>query len=234
MGPNGSGKSTLAQVLAGRDSYTVDAAASTWDGRDLLALEHRGAGPRRPVPRLPVSGRDSGRLQRLLPEGGGQRRAPPSRPARVRCDGLPGARQERDEGGRHEGGVPLSRGQRRLFRRREEAQRDPADGAARAQAGDPRRDRLGPGHRRAAHRRRRRQPAAQPRAFPDRHHPLPAPAGLHRSGPGPCAGRGPHRALRRPRTRARTGRARLRVDRQQGRRPPPFAPALRWTPERRR
>ena len=38
MGPNGSGKSTLAQVLAGRDSYTVDSGGVTWDGRDLLAL----------------------------------------------------------------------------------------------------------------------------------------------------------------------------------------------------
>ena len=38
MGPNGSGKSTLAQVLAGRDSYTVDSGSVTWDGRDLLAL----------------------------------------------------------------------------------------------------------------------------------------------------------------------------------------------------
>ena len=38
MGPNGSGKSTLAQVLAGRESFTVDRGSVTWDGRDLLAL----------------------------------------------------------------------------------------------------------------------------------------------------------------------------------------------------
>jgi Fe-S cluster assembly ATP-binding protein len=38
MGPNGSGKSTLAQVLAGRDSFTVDGGSVTWDGRDLLEL----------------------------------------------------------------------------------------------------------------------------------------------------------------------------------------------------
>jgi Fe-S cluster assembly ATP-binding protein len=38
MGPNGSGKSTLAQVLAGRDSYTVDSGSVDWDGRDLLEL----------------------------------------------------------------------------------------------------------------------------------------------------------------------------------------------------
>ncbi|HRO61113.1 MAG TPA: Fe-S cluster assembly ATPase SufC, partial [Burkholderiaceae bacterium] len=39
MGPNGSGKSTLAQVLAGRDSFTVDSGSVDWDGRDLLAMD---------------------------------------------------------------------------------------------------------------------------------------------------------------------------------------------------
>ena len=38
MGPNGSGKSTLSQVLAGRDSFTVDSGSVTWDGVDLLAM----------------------------------------------------------------------------------------------------------------------------------------------------------------------------------------------------
>jgi len=38
MGPNGSGKSTLAQVLAGRDSFTVDGGSVEWDGRDMLEL----------------------------------------------------------------------------------------------------------------------------------------------------------------------------------------------------
>jgi Fe-S cluster assembly ATPase SufC len=42
--------------------------------------------------------------------------------------------------------------QRGLLRRREEAQRDPADGHPRARAGHPRRDRLRPRHRRPAHR----------------------------------------------------------------------------------
>ena len=45
-------------------------------------------------------------------------------------------------------------GQRRLFRRREEAQRDLPDGRARPEAGDARRDRLRPRHRRAENRRR--------------------------------------------------------------------------------
>src|SRR5690606_31502653 len=38
MGPNGSGKSTLAQVLAGRDSYTVEGGSIHWQGEDLLAM----------------------------------------------------------------------------------------------------------------------------------------------------------------------------------------------------
>jgi len=38
MGPNGSGKSTLSQVLAGRDSYTVDGGTVTYRGQDLLQM----------------------------------------------------------------------------------------------------------------------------------------------------------------------------------------------------
>jgi len=38
MGPNGSGKSTLAQVLAGRESFSVDGGSVSWDGRDMLEL----------------------------------------------------------------------------------------------------------------------------------------------------------------------------------------------------
>ena len=38
MGPNGSGKSTLSQVLAGRDSYTIEKGTVTYQGKDLLSL----------------------------------------------------------------------------------------------------------------------------------------------------------------------------------------------------
>lgn len=38
MGPNGSGKSTLSQVLAGRESYTVESGSVDWMGQDLLAM----------------------------------------------------------------------------------------------------------------------------------------------------------------------------------------------------
>src|SRR5690606_8439155 len=117
---------------------------------------------------------------------------------------------------RHARGVPVPLGERGLLRRREEAQRGAADGAARAEAGGARRDRFGPGHRRAAHRRRRREPPAQPRSLDDRHHALPAPARLHRARQGPRAVGGTHRALGRTRARARTRAARLCVDRGRG------------------
>jgi Fe-S cluster assembly ATP-binding protein len=38
MGPNGSGKSTLSQVLAGRESYTVDGGTVMYEGQDLLQM----------------------------------------------------------------------------------------------------------------------------------------------------------------------------------------------------
>lgn len=39
MGPNGSGKSTLANVIAGRDSYTIDSGSLTYEGKDITELE---------------------------------------------------------------------------------------------------------------------------------------------------------------------------------------------------
>ncbi len=60
MGPNGSGKSTLAQVLAGREEYEVTAGEVLFGGQDLLELDPEDAGPRRPLPGLPVPGRDPG------------------------------------------------------------------------------------------------------------------------------------------------------------------------------
>lgn len=38
MGPNGSGKSTLASVIAGREDYTVDEGAITFNGKDMHTL----------------------------------------------------------------------------------------------------------------------------------------------------------------------------------------------------
>ena len=76
------------------------------------------------------------------------------------------ARAGEGEAARHRQVDAQPRGQRGVLGRREEAQRDLPDGAARAEAGDSRRDRLGPRHRRAeAGRRRRQRDALARRAF---------------------------------------------------------------------
>ena len=58
MGPNGSGKSTLASVLAGNEKFTVTAGSATFQGAAGV------------VPRLPVSGRDSRRVDGQFYEDG--------------------------------------------------------------------------------------------------------------------------------------------------------------------
>ena len=89
-----------------------------------------------------------------------ERGARSARSGAARRDRLPRAREAEGEGARDGRGVPVALGERGLLGRREEAQRDPADGAARARARGARRDRLRARHRRAAHRGRRREPAA--------------------------------------------------------------------------
>ena len=193
-------------VLAGRAGLRGHRAArSLYDGQDLLGAGARGARPRGRLPRLPVPGRDPRRQQHLLPAHGAQRASASTAAwSRARRDGLPRAGEGEAEARRHGPEVPEPLGQRGLLRRREEAQRDPPDGGARADARDPRRDRLRPRHRRAAHRRRRRQRAAQ---RPDHaivaDHPLPAPAQLHRARPRARAARRPHRQVGRQGAAAR-------------------------------
>src|SRR5690606_36219227 len=171
-----------------------------------------GARRRRRVPGLPVPGRDPGREQHLLPAQRAQRAAQEPRRAGAGLDAVPEDRAR--EAGRAEAGrqAAAPRRQRRLLRRREEAQRDLPAGGAGAEAGDPRRDRLGPGHRRAQDRRRGRQRAAFARPGVPGHHPLPAPSGLHQAGRGARARRRPHRRDRRAGAGAAAGRTRLRVD----------------------
>ena len=151
MGPNGSGKSTLANVLAGRAGYEVTAGEvllSTAATCSTLAPEERAREGVFLAFQYPVE--IPGVANTLLPEGGAQRGAQAPRRERARRDGLPRARAREDEARRDGREVAAARRQRGLLRRREEAQRDPPDGGARAAARDPRRDRLGPRHRRAA------------------------------------------------------------------------------------
>ena len=95
MGPNGSGKSTLARVLAGHPGYEVTGGEVLYDGQGPARHGSRRARARRRVPGVPVSGRDSRRQQRLLPEGGAQRHAQAPRPARARRDGVHAAASRR-------------------------------------------------------------------------------------------------------------------------------------------
>ena len=114
---------------------------------------------RRRLPRLPVSDRDSGRRHDDVPQDGAQRPAEEARAWRTLDAGLhpQGERGRRAAAGDAGDAPPAA--QCRLLRRREEAERDPADGAPGAVALRHGRDRLRPRHRRAPRRRRRRQRA---------------------------------------------------------------------------
>ena len=154
MGPNGSGKSTLAYSLAGHPKYTITSGTVTLDGEDVLAMtvdERARAGMflamQYPVEVPGVTVSNFLRTAKTAIDG----EAPPLRTwvkEVKRRDGRPAHGPRRSPSAR----------QRGLLRRREEAPRDPPDGAAQAEVRDPRRDRLRPGRRRAARRVRGRQP----------------------------------------------------------------------------
>ena len=182
MGPNGSGKSTLSYVLAGRDDYEVTEGDILYNGQSILEMdpaERAAAGiflafqyPME-IPGVPT-------MEFLKVAINAQRKARGESRAED-----PGLHQEGEGGGRrarHGHGDAEAAAQCRLFRRREEARRDPADEAAGAEALRARRDRFRPRHRRAEDRRGRRQRAALARPRHRRHHPLPAPARAHRAG----------------------------------------------------
>ena len=88
MGPNGSGKSTLAQVMAGREAFFGRRRQRHLGRRTCSPCRSRSA-PAPALPGLPVPGRDPRRIERLLPQGGGQCCAQASRSAGVRRDGFP-------------------------------------------------------------------------------------------------------------------------------------------------
>ena len=163
MGPNGSGKSTLAAVLAGAIGYEVTDGEVLYDGKDLLEMDPEERAREGAVPGVSVSGRNSRREQHLFSEGRAQRNPQAPRPAGTRRDGLSDQPvKEKMKLLEMDEDLLNALGQRRLFRRREKAQRNLPDGGARTEAGHPGRDRFRPGHRRAEDRRRRRQRHAQP------------------------------------------------------------------------
>ncbi len=154
MGPNGSGKSTLAYAIAGHPKYEVTSGSVTLDGEDVLAMtvdERARAGlflaMQYPVEVPGVSMSNFLRSAATAVRGEAPKLRTWVKEVKAAMGDL-----------RHRRRLRRAQRQRGLLRRREEAPRDPAAGAAQAQLRDPRRDRLGPGRRRAAGRLRGRQP----------------------------------------------------------------------------
>ena len=146
MGPNGSGKSTLANALLGSPDYRVTAGSIRFQGEDITALpaDERAArgiflGFQHPeeIPGVNVLNflRQALAVRKGIPDLSVLE-------VRMAPDGVDQAPRD---------GRPLHRAvpERRVLGRREEAQRDPADGDDGARPRDPRRDRLRPRHRRA-------------------------------------------------------------------------------------
>ena len=160
MGPNGSGKSTLAYVLAGKAGYDVTEGDILLDGEDMLALDpdERAAKGLFLAFQYPLEIPGVATMTFLRTALNAQRKTRGEAGAFDAGIHEAGARRRRQA--RHRPGHAAARGQCRLLRRREEAQRDPADGDAGAAACGARRDRFRPRHRRAEDRGRRRQPAA--------------------------------------------------------------------------
>ncbi|MCX5939578.1 MAG: ATP-binding cassette domain-containing protein [Cyanobium sp. LacPavin_0818_WC50_MAG_67_9] len=191
MGRNGSGKSTLSKVLAGHPAYTVTAGSVTYRGADLLELdpEQRARiglflGFQYPVEIPGVSNLEFLRVA---------------------------TNARRAERGEDELDTFAFEDLVRLLRWREEAQRDSADGPARAPGGHPRRDRFRPRHRCAADCGRRGQPVGGSRQRHPVDHPLPAPAGSDHPRLRARDGRGPDPAHRRQGAGPGAGAHRLRL-----------------------
>ena len=196
MGPNGSGKSTLAYSVAGHPKYKVTGGTVTLDGEDVLAMkvdERARAGlflaMQYPVEvpgvtRLELPAHREDRRRRRGPEAADLGQGGPRRHGRSA----------------HRPGVRRPQRQRGLLRRREEAPRDPPDGAAQAAHRHPRRDRLRPRRRRAEGRLRGREPGeVDQRRGRHAHHALHADPALHPARLRPRLRRRPHRRGGRPR-----------------------------------
>src|SRR5690606_16479065 len=173
---------------------------------------------RGPVSRVPVSGRDPGREQRLFAQGRVERATQGARRAAGRRVRVHEADQGQDGRGADTAVVPAAEREPGLLRRREEAQRDPADADARAEARGARRDRLGPRRGRAQDRRRGREQPAPSGSLDDPRHALRALARADHPGLRARARRRPDREDRRPNARTRARRARLRLGAGGGRR----------------
>ena len=144
MGPNGSGKSTLSYVLAGREGYEVTEGSARLEGAELLEMEpeDRAAAGLFLAFQYPVEIPGVGNMTFLRTAVNAQRKArgeeEMSAGAFLKVVREQAKRLKID--GRH----AETAGQRGVLGRREEAQRDPADGDAGTQDVHSGRNRLGP------------------------------------------------------------------------------------------
>ncbi len=140
MGPNGSGKSTLAQVLARRETYNVTSGEVSYNAKDLLAMKPEEAACegifmafQYPVE---IPGISNAYFLRSALNAIHKYRGLDEVDA---MDFLPMFREKLKL-------LDKSLRERRLLRRRKEAQRDPADGGSDAEARHLGRDRFRSGH----------------------------------------------------------------------------------------
>ncbi len=162
MGPNGSGKSTLARALSGHPGYEVTRRLGhVQRARTCSRWSPKSAPARACSWRSSTRSRSPGinNTYFLKAALNAVRKSP--RPAGARCGRVHAARAREVEAARDGSGDAQAVGQRGVLGRREEAQRDLPDGRARAAPRHPRRDGLGPRHRRAEDRLERRQCAPQ-------------------------------------------------------------------------
>ena len=164
MGPNGSGKSTLARALSGHPEYEVTGGTVLFEGKDLLEMDpderaREGIFMAFQYP-VEIAGVNNAYFLKAALNAKRKHHGQPELDAVEFMQLIREKAKDLDI----DQSMLSALGQRGLLRRREEAQRDLPDGAARAEAGDPRRDRLRPRHRRAEDRGQGRQRDAQPRA----------------------------------------------------------------------
>ena len=165
MGPNGSGKSTLSYVLAGKEEYEVTEGEVLYNGENLLEMEpdERAVAGVFLAFQYPVEIPGVGTMTFLRTALNAQRKARGEE--ELTTPGLHEAREGRVRQAADHAGHAEAAAQCRLLRRREEAERDFADGAAAAEALRHGRDRFRPRHRRAP----RSSPTASTRsASPER------------------------------------------------------------------
>ena len=130
MGPNGAGKSTLSYTIAGRDGYEVTSGAIALDGEDLLALSPderaaKGVFLSFQYP-LEIPGVPALTFVRTALNAQRKARGEPEMGAPEFLKRVQGGGRQPEDGFRH----AATGAERRLLRRREEADGDSSDGAA--------------------------------------------------------------------------------------------------------